>query len=98
MSLSKVRFHRKFRLLLQQLLKRFPPKSAKKKASLERQVINLMRTENRLLANEIRRAKPENRTWLQKDMDQAMNDLQVTLNLQNHIRKAPKQNRTWLQN
>lgn len=82
----------KFHVILKSILKKFPPKSAKKRKELERKIIE---AENREFRRALNNAKVR-QNWLQEDIENAMNNLMVTIELENHIRRAKPVNRTWL--
>lgn len=66
---EKIRLHRKFRLLMQKLMRKYPPTDKKKKEQLKRQAVNMLKKENQMLNEHFQKAKKSNRNnvWLQQN-------------------------------
>lgn len=66
---EKIRLHRKFRLLMQKLMRKYPPTDKKKEEQLKRQALNMLKRENQMLNEHFQKAKKSNRnnSWLQNN-------------------------------
>jgi hypothetical protein len=82
----------KFHVIMRKLLRKFPPKSARKRKEMERKILEAENREFRrvMLSSKIRQ------NWLDEDIDQAMNNLLVTLELGDQMRRAKPGNTKWL--